>query len=454
MRNRGYLRPDHLTVGLVALGLAGVGPYACALALGDLRRHTVGFEIAFAVAFGLYAVAMWLVLREEHSSPSAVVVMACFAVLFHALLVFTPPTLSDDAYRYVWDGRVQAQGISPYAHPPEAPELRFLRDDEVWPSINRKASVTVYPAGAELVYALLWRIWPDSIRWTQAVMSAGALLGGLVLLALLRALGRPAHWVLIYWWSPLLAFETAHAAHVDGLVLPLLVGAWLARARRRDVLTGVLLGAATSLKLYPALLLPVLWRPRDDVGRTLPGWGMPLAFAGTLALTYMPYLADGPAVIGFLPLYLQERFNMGLAAGTTWMVEALGGHPQTVVNGTLLAAWAAISTVFVLRPTTDAEAAIRRCIWPIGAFTLLTQNLFPWYMLWLVPLLALYVGRRGPVAWAGWFLFSGLIALAYTFFVDWRPVPWALAAQFLPLYAALVWDAWQALGRWRVASSA
>ena len=84
--------------------------------------------------------------------------------------------------------------------------------------------------------------------------------------------------VLIYLWHPLVIFEVAHAAHVDGLVLPFLVAAWLARLRGRDVLTGLLLGLAAALKLYPALLLPVLWRRQDEDGRFRPAWAMPLAF--------------------------------------------------------------------------------------------------------------------------------------------------------------------------------
>jgi hypothetical protein len=105
-----------------------------------------------------------------------------------------------------------------------------------------------------------------------------------------------------------------------------------------------------------------------------------------------------------------------------------------------------LGTWMVLRPANDGEEAVRRCVWLIGAFTILTQNLFPWYMLWLLPLIAIFLrpgrllGLRAD-AWTGWWLFCGLVALSYTFFIDWQPVRAALWAQFLPLYAFLILDA-------------
>ena len=44
-----------------------------------------------------------------------------------------PPHLSDDIFRYIWDGRVQAAGIDPYTYVPAAPELAGLRDPVLWP---------------------------------------------------------------------------------------------------------------------------------------------------------------------------------------------------------------------------------------------------------------------------------------------------------------------------------
>jgi hypothetical protein len=98
-----------------------------------------------------------------------------------------------------------------------------------------------------------------------------------------------------------------------------------------------------------------------------------------------------------------------------------------------------IGLTMAWRPATDGETAVRRSLWLIGAYTLLSYNLFSWYLLWLLALLALFL-RPGPRfglrldAWTGWWLFSGSVALSYTFFLDWKPVPVAQWAEFLPLY--------------------
>lgn len=428
---------------ILVLGLLLLLPYLAAWYLGNLREYIVGFEIIFLVAFGLYAGVVALALRQKTWSKSEWAVVFALAATMQGFLIFTPPTLSDDMYRYIWDGRVQAQGLSPYRYPPKARELAYLRDETIWRHINRKASVTVYPPAAEMAYALLWRFWPDNVRWFQMVTAASGLLAGGLLVGLLRALDRSPTQVLIYLWSPLLAFETAHAAHVDGLILPLLIGAWWARVKERDSLVGVLLGLATAMKFYPALLLPALWRPHHPQGR----WRLPLAFTVTVLITYLPYLFRyGSEVIGFLPKYLKEQFNIGpLPNLLLSFFHQAGFEAKQSVGFLLLAVLALLALAMVLKPAQDGETALRRCIWLIGAYTLLSYNLFSWYLLWLLPLVALFVqpgrwlGLRGD-AWTGWWLFSGLIALSYTFFIDWKPIPLAQWIQFWPLYLFLGMD--------------
>ncbi len=434
---------------LLALGVSLILPYLYAASLGDLRERTDGFLIAFFIAFIIYALSTILALQLDHLSGWYIFGVFALAVGMCAILVFTQPALSDDMYRYVWDGRVQAQGIGPYHYPPSAAELSSLRDQAIWPNINRKSAVTIYPPMAQVVFAFLWRIWPDSVRWFQVVMAFGGLVAGSLLVGLLDHLGRSASRVIIFLWSPLLIFETAHAAHLDGLVIPLLVGAWWARGREKDSLSGVLLGMATAMKLYPAILFPALWRPRHPEGR----WRMPLSFVGTLVLFFLPFLISGGIqVFSFFPTYLGETFNKSPFVIMLFsVIGQLGGRPEQVVPVLMLFVVGVISIWMITYPSRDGESAIRRCVWLIGAVSLLSQNLFSWYMLWLLPLLAIFLSsedkssdfmapgwlNRFPLrfdAWTGWWLFCGLIGLSYTFFIRWKPVPPAIWGQYLPLY--------------------
>jgi hypothetical protein len=197
------------------------------------------------------------------------------------------------------------------------------------------------------------------------------------------------------------------------------------------------------MKFYPAFLLPALWRPHHPQGR----WRLPLAFGLTLLAAYLPYvLAYGREVIGFLPNYLREQFNIGpLVKLLLWLFDRAGFDPNRGVSILLLATLALLGLSFALRPAKDEETAVRRCVWLIGACTLLSYNLFSWYLLWLLPLLALFVQSERELGlradgWTGWWLFSGLIALSYTFFIDWKPIPLPQWLEFLPLYLLLGFD--------------
>jgi len=435
---------------LVFCGLGSLCAYLYAWSLGDLRSHIPEFLLAFFAAFAFYAVATILVLRMGvQRSRGVIALIFGLALLFNLVLVFTPPSLSDDMYRYVWDGRVQAEGISPYRYPANARDLIFLRDPHIWRSINRKPAVTVYPPAAEIAYALLWRVFPDSVRGFQVFMAAMGLLAGGLLVGLLRDLERSTLRVLIFLWAPLLIFEAAHSAHVDTLVLPLIIGAWWARLREKDGLTGLLLGIAAAIKLYPALLLPALWRPNHPQGR----WRMPLAFAGAVLTLSLPYIiAGGAEIFTFLPTYLGEYFN--IAPPLLWLLRKLPHETWAESQGllqmgmlVLLVIWGLVT---VLRPAQDGETALRRCLWPISIYTLLNPNLHPWYLLWLLPLLAVFLESgslkwRGHIRpfglrldfWTAWWIFSGLVALSYSFFQNWEDVPAAINVQYGVLYLFL-----------------
>ncbi|MCC7207212.1 MAG: hypothetical protein IT323_07900, partial [Anaerolineae bacterium] len=207
---------------------------------------------------------------------------------------------------------------------------------------------------------------------------------------------------------------------------------------RYEAAIGVLLGLAALTKLYPAFLAAPLWSVRDAQGRRRWRWPLPAAMFATVALGYLVYSAPGVNTLGFLAAYNREAFNT--APGVWWLIEAglrlrLPWH-QTVTLA-LAAAMILISLALTLFPARTPRQAVLRCAWPIGAYILINANLFSWYVLWMLPLVAVTFTPWRPSAAFAWWAFSGLVALSYTFFLEWERVAWAINLQFYALYALL-----------------
>ena len=185
------------------------GPDGTAL----LRYHPV----FFGLLFGLYLVGVWL---SWSAGPRAALLVIAAGMLFRVLGLPTPVLLSSDPYRYLWDGRVQMAGINPYRHPPRAEALASLRDPEIYPRINRPWGATIYPPGAELLFAgLAWNA-PDRIWALRLFVILCELASMLALGALLRRLQLPEGRVVVYAWAPLAIFEFAQAGHIDAALIP------------------------------------------------------------------------------------------------------------------------------------------------------------------------------------------------------------------------------------------
>ena len=135
-----------LGLGLLALELAGLHEY--------LQGNLLHLIFYLLVASAVTALIVWVVWRRRGSTREALVVILVFAVLFRLLLIpLSELRLSSDMYRYVWDGRVQGAGISPYLYVPEDPALASLRDDKVYPHINRRDYAhPIYPHFAQTLF--------------------------------------------------------------------------------------------------------------------------------------------------------------------------------------------------------------------------------------------------------------------------------------------------------------
>ncbi len=101
------------------------------------------------------------------------ILILAMAVAMRLLVVGEDPLLSTDIYRYVWDGRVQAAGINPYAFVPADEALKSLRDSAIYPNINRADyAVTAYPPVAQMFFFAVTRISETLTAMRLAMVAA------------------------------------------------------------------------------------------------------------------------------------------------------------------------------------------------------------------------------------------------------------------------------------------
>lgn len=370
------------------------------LLAGEAAGLAAQFERALPVfvAIALLQGAVWaaaaVLMRRREWRPSLVLILGT-AILMRVIALAAPVFLSDDIYRYVWDGRVQAAGINPYRYIPTDRHLAALQDEAIFPNINRNNyAPTIYPPIAQMLF-LLAHGFGGTVLATKLVFVAAEAVGIWALLLVLRAAEAPRQQILLYAWHPLPIWEIAGSGHIDAAVVAFTVLALAAALAGRRAWSGAALAAATLVKFFPLVVAPALWRP---AGSNRWDWRWPAAFIAVVVAAYLPYVAAGWRVLGFLPGYAAEE---NLTSGSGFWLLDMSRHvvpvPLAAYLATIAAAMAGLS-IGALRRTPQPRSSLRWATVLAIAVTFLSSPHYPWYFVWLVALLAV------TPWWPGWWL--------------------------------------------------
>jgi hypothetical protein len=380
-----------------------------------------------------WVLAVWLFSRCRVTARQAAIIVLGVSAVLQVIALTSPPSTSDDSYRYVWDAKVQLAGVDPYRYTPSAPQLQQVRDPTLfgrpdhcqWPfpggctSINRPTVHTIYPPVAEAAFVVA-RVMSFGGHGDRRPLQIAGLLGSLLIgwLLLRWALARGKPWLATLWaWCPVTITEYANNAHIDWLAVLFVVLSFGTGAVRRTGLAGALVGAAIAVKLYPALVLPALMRrnPVVAVG----------AAVGVVVLVYIPHvMAVGSAVIGYLPGYLhEESFQSGRRLLLLRQVV-----PQSVATLAGAAILAAVA-IWAWRRG-DPESPERSAVVVVGVALLVFTPSYSWYCGLLLALVAM----TGALEWVP-LVFAG--TAAYLVHSDHDVVIYVVAASATATIAAV-----------------
>ncbi len=378
---------------------------------GDhLGRPILPMVVILAAAGLVYCLVVWMACRVSggrHLTLSILVV----GIAMRATLFTSTPILEDDYHRYLWDGGVTAHGYNPYAYIPdhvrrviEAPHIpqgvRALATESgnIYDRVNHAQYGTIYPPIAQAAFALAHWLSPWSLQAWRTILLLFDIATLVLIAALLRQLGRPIHYAVIYWWNPIVVKETVNSAHMDTVALPFVLLALYFALRSAPLRSGLAFALGIAAKLWPIVVIPLVLRHIKRSPRQLTvAIGVSAAL---LAVLLSPLLAaiDIGNDSGFLAYGRGWEMNDALFMAFLKVCQIgnglLGG--DAAASSVEIAARLLVGTVllgFLLflcrRPIEDPHDLCNRIVLVMSAFFLLSPTQFPWYYLWLVPFLAL-----------------------------------------------------------------
>lgn len=333
---------------------------------------------------------------------------------------------SDDVYRYVWDGKVNASGINPYVYAPPDEELKHLRDDIIYPKINHPKVPTIYPPMAQNIFLIAYKIGGHSTLVFRIICLLFELLTIFALFVWLNKRGILKNNLLLYLFSPLVLIEFYMSAHLDIIAIPFLIAAFITVNDNRPVVTGVMIALACLIKFLGIFFVPIMFFYFMGKKR----WQFILAFIAAVVLLYLPYVfGSNGLVLGSLFKYLNQwQFNGSIY---NLLKYGFGLDSARIIVAALFILW----VIFILIKKYNLNEKLFRTY---GGHLVLTPTFFPWYYVWIFPLVLINLSPA-------YLYLSGAILLSYHIHIgyyatgEWLPIPWLGVAYYIPFFILLAY---------------
>lgn len=360
------------------------------------------FEQLIGLYSALFVTYFFLVKRIENARE-----VIFLGVFFRLLLLFTVPALSDDFYRFVWDGRLLINDINPYTILPTdfvqtIDFQKVISDRVIFEKLNSPNYYTVYPPLNQLIFA------------ASAALSKGSLFGNVIALRVFIVLAEITLLLMLiknelrdrvnlYAFNPLIILELTGNLHFEGVVMCFLALAYYVGIKNQKslIFSSFLFACAVCVKMLPLIFIPLIIRQL--------GWKKGIIYASLVglftALLFLPFLDRMfiEKLFSSVNLYFQKfEFN----ASVYYLVRAVGfkifGYNIIGTAGKIMAFLTFSGVLFVSWKSKNLF---------VGALTILTlyfamaTTVHPWYVTNLL-VIAIFTSFRYPILWSYTAFFS------------------------------------------------
>lgn len=380
--------------------------------------------------------------------------LAGLGLLFRLVLLPAIPNLSQDFYRFLWDGRLLLSGYNPYLFTPAEwmamGPLPVAQGSDLIAGMGtlNASHYSNYPPVNQLSFVLAALLGGGSILASVIVLRLQIILAdiGILLIGkkLLQELGLPTDRIFWFFLNPFIILEATGNLHFETVMLFFLLASLYVLYKQKWLAAAVLWGISISVKLLPLMFLPLLLRHfikgkpyGTGLIRTIGFW---LVCILVVVLTFLPFASvdfaqNFTATIG---LWFQNfEFNASVHYLLRWISFQTVGWNQIQTTGPILSL---IVVVFVLgmglfKNNGNVPKLITAMLWSVFVYLLLATTVHPWYV--ATPLLlCIWTPYRFPIVW------SAMVMLSYSAYGPdgFKEQPWLITLEYVVVIGYALWE--------------
>ena len=368
------------TKSIVQIGLLIIGYSLIALAIP--RMEFTSFLAVYSALF----IGYFYLVRNDLSIQSIFVIGMIARVIF----LFSTPSLSDDIYRFLWDGRLWVQGENPFQHIPQyfnENQGNLVGLDELYPKLNSKQYFAIYPPINQFIFGIAALIAPLGFFKAQFVIKIILIAGEILLfqyaVKLLKHLNKNRALVALYFLNPLVIIEVTGNLHFEGLMATFLIMAFYYLKTERWAVSAVFMAFGVCTKLIPLLYLPLVLPFLGFIKTT-----KYISIVGIVsALLFIPFMNLELALnmLNSIDLYFQSFiFNSFVYS----ILIDISGDESKKWIAFVLALVPAFAVLRLAFKNSNFENLMQRSFWVHSLYYFFSAVVHPWY---LVTLLALNI---------------------------------------------------------------
>lgn len=422
-------------------------PAYIVLSYFTLRTDIFSLLMCYLAPFAFFAIAY-----KCANTESDIKLAAAAGIFFRILLLFSFPNLSDDIYRFYWDGLLCVNGVAPFQYLPSEFISGSMQtanipgiNKELFGLLNSPEYYTIYPPVCQWIFAAAAKLFPNSIEGATVIMKLFLLffeIGSIVILfALSKVLGYTSKFALLYALNPLVIVELVGNVHFEAAMIFFLLAGIYLLVTGRWALSALAIAFSICSKLLPLMLLPFFVR-RLGLKKSIPYF---FILGMATVVMFMPFLSM-EIVNNFLAsvnLYFGKfEFN----ASAYRLIYSAAEYFTGEISYSLASRIGAISTfLFIVfmawrEPDTSTDSLLRQLVGAMGVYFLFTSTVHPWYLSTLVALSA-FSCFRFPILW------SGLIVFTYCTYMQapYQQVQWINGIEYVAVIAFLLIENYQYL---------